>query len=749
MKKILTLILAVLMLMSSVLSSFPASAATYGYILGDADDNDKVNIADVITMRYFIAGLIGKKDISFNGANVNIDDQINMKDVVDLRYILAGVVPADKVNPDKLYKVDQIKIAGRNISRYTIVFPDEVDETKVYQPTMQYAMGLLSDYINEACGIKLNICKESMAPKGYKIRFVYDDDDSLELGKEGFAFEEKDGDFTITCGTQRGALYAVYTFLEDFVGYRFLPGKVKYLYENSVLNIPEGYSDRQVPGFEYRGINMAGVDPEAFVELRVNALDGGGRANDWNGGGLGTLYIHAHSFAYQMYIFEEKYSSYANDFTNEYHMSQPCMTDEETYEKILDFNFRLIEEREKDGWNRFGYHYTQISCSTNDNTNYCPCDRCKAIYETEGSVSGAVIRLANRVAEAMCAVYPELDIYTIAYAGGNVPPRHTRPNENVCVCFCTTGCNNHSLRNTEECERCGGNQRMYAPIYYGGPVETYANAKDMGYLEAWREMTDNLYFWYYSANYNYFMAPAANLFNFYDDIKYLAELGVIGIYAEGSSEPVHYNFEYLRTYLISKVLWDPFMSEEEYEHHMDEFLMIYYGDGWESIKEYIFMSNYASDINGCWTNNHDSLWDIYNEEYFRDNYKTMAALLDAAYKATDDPDQRARVELTSVHAHFLGLAATYERDWVNGDAETKAEYLERYKWMWNYYNDNAYDEKNNPMGIKGTVFGDKKANFKKFPASENDVKNPLYWIDDNFDGHAGRWDFPFGNNYMP
>ena len=116
----------------------------------------------------------------------------------------------------------------------------------------------------------------------------------------------------------------------------------------------------------------------------------------------------------------------------------------------------------------------------------------------------------------------------------------------------------------------------------------------------------------------------------------------------------------------------------------------------------------------------------------------MASLFDAAYDAAETEEQREHVEAASVHAHFLGLSATYE---TNG---TTAAYRERYAWLWNYYKNNAANT-SNPNGIKGTVFGSGIANFDKFPGSASDVYSPMDWIfRDGFDGHSGVFIFPFG-----
>ena len=151
---------------------------------------------------------------------------------------------------------------------------------------------------------------------------------------------------------------------------------------------------------------------------------------------VGTLYIHAHSYAYQMAGIEHAYDQ---DYleANGLYNTQPCLTAEETYEKIVKFNTWLIEDRVTWGaqladgtWvgnDRLGETYTQVSCSPNDNTKFCTCTNCMKVYEEEGSISGTVFRLANRVSEKLEETYPTVETYTIAYWDARRPPKMTRP----------------------------------------------------------------------------------------------------------------------------------------------------------------------------------------------------------------------------------------------------------------------------------------------------------------------------------
>ena len=59
------------------------------------------------------------------------------------------------------------------------------------------------------------------------------------------------------------------------------------------------------------------------------------------------------------------------------------------------------------------------------------------------------------------------------------------------------------------------------------------------------------------------------------------------MFPQGNSQSISGEFGELRTYLLAKLMWDPYMSEEEYYNHMNEFLKAYYGNGWIYIRLYI------------------------------------------------------------------------------------------------------------------------------------------------------------------
>ncbi len=709
MKKLISLVLVFCMFMGTLVYTIPSGAVTYGYTKGDADDSSDLSTKDVLLVRKNLAGLVSEKELNRVAADADTDGDLTTKDVLYIRKMLAGLIDEEGNNTDDRYNIDTVTIADKNINRYTIVVTDSSNQC------MSYSAGELRKYIREACGVSLNIVYKDVELDTYKIKYVFDTEDNFSLGKEGYRVAVEDnGDVVFYCGSLRGPLYVTYFFLEDFLGYRFLFGKNidgsemdPYLYKSDSVNLPMGYDETEVPILSYRAASQGGCTSFNFPMMRTNAVDGKGSGSAGNvkyGGGVGTAVWHGHSYMWQVEGITEH--------------TQPCLSDDSTYEQVLAECVGQVTWRKEAG-QYLGVSYTQLSVSPNDNTNFCKCSSCMAVYTKEGSIAGTVFRLSNRVAEALGEMYPGVEVFTIAYWDARNPPKFTRPHENVCVCFCIGGCNNHPYDQTELCEECGGNPRL-SSVDFNGNAQPQSNALDIAYYERWAELTDNIYIWYYSANFNYYVAPAPNIFNIYNDFRYLAATGTEGVYCEGSSRP-YYSFEYLRGYLVSKMMWNPFMSEEEFNSHLDEFLMLYYGEGWESVREFLEMTDYASDLNGCWTNNFDRPWNTFNEGYFLEHYHELRALLDEAYDKASNSEFKNRVQLLYFHCDFLGLSATYERDWVNGDEQTKAEYERRYAFLYNLMNS---------KGLSVTSFGLENA-----PKSASDIMDPMRWIFDDFTGY--------------
>lgn len=766
MKKFLSFVIAAVMVLSAVLTVFAATSdGDHGFMRCDCNDDGTISMKDVLALRRLVAGDATAKDVNVLAADCDGDGAVTMKDVLYLRRVIAGDAEPEGNNTDGKYKVNTVTVGGRNIARYDILIPEGADES------MKYASRLFNTYLSDACGVTLNVIKDRAQAQGYVIEYAYEpemfgglgNDSSRTLGDEGYRVEVKeDGDILITCGRLRGAMYATYYFMEKFIGWRFLTDDVKYLYEADNVDIPLGFVDEEVPQFVYRGLNQVGVSGDNFAGLRLNAVDarGSGYATQRKyGGGVGNLYIHGHSYAYQEAVGSQLDKAGITDLDSAEAMqifqiygyntpereelrldeTQPCLTSDKTFDHIMAFNYLLYKERTIGRGTEPGFEYTQLSCSPNDNTKFCTCESCKAVYSEEGSIAGTVFRMSNRVSEAMKELDPRVGVYTIAYWDARNPPIHTRPNDDVCVCFCFGGCNNHTYDHVEECVEAGGNPRypfMVWSMEEGRAVRAdfnVSNEYDLDCYNRWTELTNNVWVWYYACNFAYYIAPCPNVLNIYNDYKYLAETGTTGVYTEGSSRG--YTFEVLRGYLAARMMWDPYMTEEEFEAYLDEFLMIYYGDGWEYIKEYVYMQDICGNLQGCFMNNFDRPWNFYNKEYYAAHYEEMKTLFDNALAEAKTDEQKDRVEKARIHVIYLGLSATYESKYVNGSSGDRTKYKTDYKYLWDYVNNNGYIDKVREDGIKCFDAGQSGiAGLGNFPKNSDDVRDTMSWFANDFHG---------------
>jgi hypothetical protein len=103
----------------------------------------------------------------------------------------------------------------------------------------------------------------------------------------------------------------------------------------------------------------------------------------------------------------------------------------------------------------------------------------------------------------------------------------------------------------------------------------------------WSKICKNIYVWDYTTDFSYYISFFPNLHVLRDNMQFFAEHNVKGMFEQGNGQGPSGEFGELRAYLLAKLMMYPYMTEEEYYAHMDEFLAAYYGAGWKNIRSYI------------------------------------------------------------------------------------------------------------------------------------------------------------------
>lgn len=369
----------------------------------------------------------------------------------------------------------------------------------------------------------------------------------------------------------RGTIYAVYGFLEKYCGCKWYKHDNVVIPENSGLAVENGIDYTYNTFFEYTQTDtMSSRDPEFSL---ANGHNGSGYVilSKEQGGTVQYISNFAHTLTTQFCKKDQYLESNPEYFAlheGERLGDQLCLTNPDVIKVVTDEVLALIAERyDPDSSLQI------VSLTQHDNQNYCECEKCKAIDEANGSQSGTMINFANTVAQAVEeAGYTNIAIDTFAYQYTRKAPSVIVPSDNVIVRLCSIECCFGHTLDDSDCKE---------------------NVSFMNDLRAWGEICDRIYVWDYVNNYKETICVFPNFHVLQRNVQVFYENNVKGVYEEGNYYIAESDGEFceLRTYLLSKLLQDPYI---DLEPELDGYLKAVYGDGWASIKEFLsVMSDHA------------------------------------------------------------------------------------------------------------------------------------------------------------
>ena len=475
-----------------------------------------------------------------------------MKKLLILVLVAALLLPCLLTACNPSQKPEEITLEQNTTPEVTTPEPDDsiVPEVETMKLTsIKVTTGDTQSEIFAGAELMAYLSKQNVtvAEDGFPISISIDP----TLDEDGFlieaSFEENRG-MTFKGSNERGVLYAVYRFLEKFAGFRYFTPELETFTPGDVV-IPEGVVMDYAPVMSTaRRLTWyyTGRDAEWCVkngisgcDTTLDAMHGGPSLN------YGSMFVHTIGPLYETTY---PYPTYT---------SNPCLTDPEILATVIK---NVRKELEKNPAMNI------ISVSQTDVESWCLCPNCARIAEEEGSYAGVWVRFVNTIAEDIAEDYPNVIVDTLAYKHTQTPPKITKPRENVCIRLCSIECCfTHALDDPN----CPDNKKFHDD------------------LVGWGKICDNIHVWDYTTNFHYYISTFANLFTIRENMRFYAENNVVSMFPQGNSQGWSGEFGELRAYLLAKLMWNPYMSEEEYNRHMNEFLEAYYGAGWTFVREYI------------------------------------------------------------------------------------------------------------------------------------------------------------------
>ena len=416
---------------------------------------------------------------------------------------------------------------------YQIVLPMDADSLEKRSATeLQY-------YLEKISGKQLPITDENGTSSERKILVGNTiPGKSLNAKKDEIIIQVKDGDLFILGGGSISTLYAVYTFLENYLGCRFYAPDAEIIPASDRISIPGDLDHRYTPQVTTRTVhsrlyyeNPAFADKRKVTHEAFPGYIPGYGVHTFNRFVPSSEYYRGHPEYYAMRDGRRI-------------PTQLCLTNEDVL-GIVKNEVAAVLDRHPD--------LDVISVSTNDNTQYCQCESCAAIDEREESNAGTVIEFVNKVA----AEFPDKTISTLAYQYTRKAPKYVRPGENVLITLASI-----------ECDR-------------SAPIEDKCQdfAED---LMDWGKISDNIRIWDYTTQFTNFLAPFPNIFTLQPNIRFFRDNNARWIFEQHSHHPSEL-FAF-RSYLTARLLWNPDLDQDAL---IADFMNGYYQEAGPYVRKYI------------------------------------------------------------------------------------------------------------------------------------------------------------------
>ncbi len=463
-----------------------------------------------------------------------------------------------------------------------------------------------------------------------------------ELKTEEFVNEEyiirSDGtQLLIAGGGTRGTLYGVIGYLSDYLNCRWYTREVVKTPKQTTIKLDE-IEDRQKPTFVYREAwYHEAYDPQWAMHNRLNPSI---RPIPDSLGGSYITFPFAHTFM-QLVPSEKYFASHPEYFAEVNgkrlpgHHIQLCLTNKEVVEIATQQVFQWIKDHPE---------ANVFSVDQSDGEGNCECKNCKAIDDAEGSPAGSLLTFVNQIADTVGKVYPEIKIQTFAYAYTEAPPKNIRPLDNVTIRLCHYNyCSAHSM---DGCD----NHKPFRDRF-----------------NEWSRISKRISIWDYYTDFAQYLMPFPNFETFKSDIKWYADRGVEGVFAQGNNVPANGGGEFseLRAWVFSQLLWN---ADRDAQALIDEFVTNVYGQAAPYVSSYIQLMHDQVKTDSV----HFSIWSQPNEVNYLNAVSIHKAdsLFSLAHKAVaGDSNLTNRIELaylpilyTKLYFYSIGGTANLSRE---------------------------------------------------------------------------------------
>jgi hypothetical protein len=466
-----------------------------------------------------------------------------MKYLLSVLFLLFSTLSfSQKKSKNKKPAEQQIVLTENNTSRYTILLPAHAT---AYE---QQAASVLQNYLMQISGTALPIITADKHRSPYEIVLGQNERlDELNTGinyavlkEDGFAIKTDSSRLIIAGGNEKGTLYGVYSFLEKYLDCRMYTPTVKIIPAKAQITLGN-INDQQVPVIGFRDTHYRATWDAEYTDWHKLDHAPDGERTDWG------MWVHTFNELVPPQTYYQSHPEWFAMVKGKRLPTQLCLSNPAVLEvTVQNLRKKIAQNPSAKYW----------SVSQNDNRDYCTCDLCRALDSIEGSPSGSIISFVNKVADQ----FPDKMISTLAYEYGRHAPKTLKPRDNVNIMLCSI------------------------EAYRDKPLtQDTASAEFVKDVKDWGRISKDIIIWDYVIQFNHLLSPFPNFQVLQPNLQFFAENGVNAMFEQGNRE-VGGEFAALRSYMISKLMWNPYVNADSV---MNDFLDGYYGAAGKTIRLYI------------------------------------------------------------------------------------------------------------------------------------------------------------------
>ena len=486
-------------------------------------------------------------------------------------------------------------VAENGASDYSIVLPADANESE------HFAALELQNFLVQSTGASVRIATDEQVTWSTGAKYISLGKNAL-LRASGITFDyttlNLDGFFLKTVGSSlfmdadvdRGLLYAVYDYLEKFVGVRFVADDETYvptverlaMYRTDVVEVP----DFAMRSYLYGDIYSVYADADYYVRSRTNDsftnMDAkhGGRSSVWGRNSQHNFHFYCNPEGMQGQYGAAEGQTLYEKYGDEWFYKHPLygwtvnLMNGITADGKLDDSMEhsvvktIIEELKLDIAANPDIVYFNLD-QEDGPFFYEYSDPEDLALEAKYGRTGILIRFINVVMDELQKWSDEelngrqINLVTFAYSytvnapvtieGGKAKPIDDTviANDNLHVRLCI----------------------------YENPVYTYADERQdqstIRNITDWKVCAKNFFLWGYDMDFANYLWYYPNRGKYADNLKYVKDAGFTFAMFQGTQNSKTAWYGGMNSYIVSKLMWDVDRNPQEL---YEEYIRIYYGE---------------------------------------------------------------------------------------------------------------------------------------------------------------------------